>query len=282
MIKIADFASSAAALSLADYCKNQQLDVSVVVHSPEQAELWCAAEHQQQVMAELERFLVNPYADRYQAAAWDRAEVVSSATGSAGLSGYWRQLWANGGWFTHFVWLSSLLVYGWQQIDPWSAIAALQLKPELGVSIEQGWRWFTPGWLHFSASHLVFNLIWVWYLLGPLEQKLGRFVAISLSLLVLLLSNMTQFMVVDSHFGGMSGLVYGLFGFYWICGLLKPHWGLQISTGLIGFMLIWLLIGFFDLLWIAMANWAHLAGLLTGMVAAAVLTSLNKLLTLKR
>ncbi len=56
MIKIGDFASSAAALSLADYCKNQQLNVSVVVHSAEQAELWCAPEHAQQVLAELERF----------------------------------------------------------------------------------------------------------------------------------------------------------------------------------------------------------------------------------
>ena len=56
MIKLAEFASSAAALSLADYCKNQQLDVSVVVHSAQQAELWCAPEHAEQVMAELERF----------------------------------------------------------------------------------------------------------------------------------------------------------------------------------------------------------------------------------
>ncbi|MBU1620276.1 MAG: rhomboid family intramembrane serine protease [Gammaproteobacteria bacterium] len=282
MIKIGDFASSAAALSLADYCKNQQLDVSVVVHSAEQAELWCASEHAELVVAELERFLLNPYADRYQAAAWDRAEVVDSGTGSAGLSGYWQQLWVNGGWFCHLVWLSTLLVYGWQQVDPWSALAALQLKPELGLSLEQGWRWFTPGWLHFSGSHLVFNLIWVWYLLGPLELKSGRVVAISLTLLVLLFSNLAQFVMVGAHFGGMSGLVYGLFGFYWICGWLKPNWGLQISTGLIGFMLIWLVIGFFDLLWISMANWAHLAGLLTGMFCAVLLVVANKVLTVQR
>ena len=282
MIKIAEFTSSAAALSLADYCKNQQLDVSAVVHSADQAELWCAPQHAQQVEAELERFLMDPYADRYQAAAWDRAEVVDSGTGSAGLSGYWQQLWAKGGWFCHLVWLSALLVYGWQQINPWSALAALQLQPQLGVSPEQGWRWFTPGWLHFSASHLVFNLIWVWYLLGPLELKLGRIVAISLTLIVLLLSNLTQFLIVDAHFGGMSGLVYGLFGFYWICGLLKPKWGLQISPALVGFMLIWLLIGFFDLLWISMANWAHLAGLVAGILYALLLIGVSKALTVQR
>lgn len=282
MIKLAEFASSAAALSLADYCKNQQLDVSVVVHSAQQAELWCAPEHAEQVMAELERFLSDPDAQRYQAAAWDRAEVPASELGSASLSGYWQQLWAQGGWFTHLVWLSALLVYGWQQLEPWSALAALQLQPQLGVSPQQGWRWFTPGWLHFSASHLIFNLIWVWYLLGPLELKLGRFVAISLSLIVLLLSNLLQFVVVDANFGGMSGLVYGLFGFYWICGWLKPSWGLQISHGLVGFMLIWLLIGFFDLLWISMANWAHLAGLVAGMLCAAVLVILSKALTVQR
>lgn len=282
MIKIGDFASAAAALSLADYCKNQQLDVSVVVHSAEQAELWCAPEHQAQVLAELESFLLNPYADRYQAAAWDRAEIVLSGTGSAGLSGYWQQLWAKGGWFCHLVWLSVLLVYGWQQIAPMAALSALQLKPELGLSLEQGWRWFTPGWLHFSASHLVFNLIWVWYLLGPLELKLGRISAISLTLVVLLVSNLVQFLMVDAHFGGMSGLVYGLFGFYWICGWLRPGWGLQVSSGLVGFMLVWLLIGFFDLLWISMANWAHLAGLVAGIVSALVLIAATKVLTASR
>ena len=282
MIKIAEFASSAAALSLADYCKNQHLDVSVVVHSAQQAELWCAPEHAELVAAEVNRFLMDPYADRYQAAAWERAEVVVSGTGSAGLSGYWQQLWTKGGWFTHLIWLSALLVYGWQQMDPWSALATLQLQPQLGLSTEQGWRWFTPAWLHFSGSHLVFNLIWVWYLLGPLELKLGRIIAISLTLIVLLLSNLVQFLVVDANFGGMSGLVYGLFGFYWICGLLKPRWGLQISPALVGFMLIWLLIGFFDLLWISMANWAHLAGLAAGMLCAVVLIAVNKALTAQR
>jgi GlpG protein len=282
MIKIGDFASSAAALSLADYCKNQHLDVSVVVHSAQQAELWCAPEHAEQVLAELERFLLNPYADRYQAAAWDRAEVVESGTASAGLSGYWQQLWAKGGWFSHLVWLSALLVYGWQQLDPWAALNALQLKAGAGVVAGQGWRWFTPGWLHFSASHLVFNLIWVWYLLGPLELKLGRIVAIVLTLLVLFLSNLAQFVMVDAHFGGMSGLVYGLFGFYWICGLIKPNWGLHISHSLIGFMLVWLVIGFFDLLWISMANWAHLAGLGAGMLCALLLIAAEKLLTAQR
>lgn len=282
MIKIADFASSAAALSLADYCKNQHLDVSVVVHSAQRAELWCAPEHAQQVALEVEGFLQNPYADRYQAAAWDRAEVVDSGAGQVGLSGYWQQLWANGGWFSHAVWLSALLVYGWQQVAPWQALQALQLKAELGLSVAQGWRWFSPGWLHFSASHLVFNLIWVWYLLGPLELKLGRIVAIGLTVLVLFLSNAAQFFMQDSHFGGMSGLVYGLFGFYWICGWLKPNWGLQISGALIGFMLLWLLIGFFDLLWISMANWAHLAGLVAGMLVAFLLIGSQKLLTAQR
>ena len=133
--------------------------------------------------------------------------------------------------------------------------------------MQQGWRWFTPGWLHFSGSHLVFNLIWVWYLLGPLELKLGRIVAISLTLLVLFFSNLTQFLMIDANFGGMSGLVYGLFGFYWICGLLKPNWGLHISN---------------DLLWISMANWAHLAGLLMGMLCALLLIAANKALTVQR
>ena len=65
--------------------------------------------------------------------------------------------------------------------------------------------------------------------------------------------------------------MYGLFGYFWLAGRLNPGQGLHISNGLAGFMLLWLLLGFFDLLWVSMANWAHLGGLVTGLLWAWLL-----------
>jgi GlpG protein len=88
---------------------------------------------------------------------------------------------------------------------------------------------------------------------------------LNVTLSVALISNAAQYFMVNPNFGGLSGVVYGLFGYFWIAGRLNPAQGLSISPGLVGFMLLWLLLGFFDVLWVSMANWAHLGGLLAGM-----------------
>ncbi|WP_419569644.1 rhomboid family intramembrane serine protease [Rheinheimera sp.] len=270
MIKLLEIHSVQAAQLFASYCHSLKLQVSVVVQSAQQAELWCDEQQQAEVEQLWLEFIQQPGHPRYQAAAWQQAEPALSS-GRSGLSGYWQQLWAQGGVLTHLIWLAAVLVFGWQQLAPWQAVSALQLQADYGLSLAQGWRWLTPAWLHFSGAHLVFNLIWVWYLLGPVEKRSGKLLATALVLAALLPSHLLQFVLAGSNFGGLSGLVYGLFGFYWICGWLKPAWGYQLSPGLIGFMLLWLVIGFADLLWIPMANWAHLGGLLGGMGLAAVL-----------
>ncbi len=70
-------------------------------------------------------------------------------------------------------------------------------------------------------------------------------------------------------FGGMSGVVYGLFGYIWMKARFQPELGLGISSRTIGFMMICFflcmapgarfLIG-------GVANMAHAGGLITGML----------------
>ena len=74
--------------------------------------------------------------------------------------------------------------------------------------------------------------------------------------------------MVGPNFGGLSGVVYGLLGFCWIHSFLNPNKPALVSTAIVGFMLIWLVLGFADVLFVGMANWAHLGGLLSGMVFA--------------
>ena len=69
-------------------------------------------------------------------------------------------------------------------------------------------------------------------------------------------------------FGGLSGVVYGLLGFCWIYSALNPKQPALVTTAIVGFMLVWLVLGFADVLFVGMANWAHLGGLVSGMAFA--------------
>ena len=264
MNKFAQLNSAQAAQLFAAYCTAQGLEVSAVVLRADLAELYGALEQQQQIEQEFQRFIAEPSHPRYQSAAW-QVSAVSDATSSAlpavNVGQFIRQAPV-----TALVLLACLLVYLWQQIDWRSSAALLQL-----TNPAQPWRWFTPMLLHFSLTHLVFNLAWWLYLGRQFEQRLGSATLLGITLFIALLSNTAQLIMVNPQFGGLSGVVYGLFGYFWITGIINPAQRLHISNGLVGFMLLWLVLGFFDVLWVSMANWAHLGGLVAGMFCAWLL-----------
>ncbi|MDF5668386.1 rhomboid family intramembrane serine protease, partial [Vibrio parahaemolyticus] len=69
------------------------------------------------------------------------------------------------------------------------------------------------------------------------------------------------------NLGGLSGVVYALLGYLWILGYRLPHLGLPLPKPIIVFMLVWLVLGFVQP-FMAIANTAHLVGLLSGMAIA--------------
>ena len=72
----------------------------------------------------------------------------------------------------------------------------------------------------------------------------------------------------DVIIGGLSGVLYGLLGHCWIYQRLAPNAAYRLPPGVLVMMLAWLLIcmtGIFELLQFgAIANAAHVGGLLTG------------------
>lgn len=58
----------------------------------------------------------------------------------------------------------------------------------------QWWRFFTPAILHFSVLHIVFNMLWLWYLGAMVEIKQGRFRMVMLFALTALVSNAAQYL----------------------------------------------------------------------------------------
>ncbi|BDX04547.1 rhomboid family intramembrane serine protease GlpG [Planctobacterium marinum] len=229
----------------------------------------------------LQQFLQNPNAREFQQVAWQNSEPVSLNGPGTGLS-LTRvfELLRNAPVSASLLFIAlaiHTMVFLLGQVEifdrlyfmPWSEV----------TNSGEYWRLLTPTLMHFSALHLIFNLAWWWTLGKDIEAKFGATGLILLYLATGLLSNYTQFLVSGPGFGGLSGVVYGLFGFVWWCGWLRPQWGLSLSKPLVGFMLLWLLIGFADVLWINMANTAHLTGLVCGCMSALLITRFGRVKT---
>ncbi|MBB5187212.1 GlpG protein [Zhongshania antarctica] len=140
------------------------------------------------------------------------------------------------------------------------------------------WRVITPAFLHFGLMHIVFNALWLWELGGMIERRQGAVRILGLVLLVAAGSNIAQAMTGVSLFGGMSGVIYGLLGYIVVWNRLRPATPFPLVKGVAAVMLVWLLVcmaGFTELLGLgAVANTAHLSGLVLGLIlglAAALL-----------
>ncbi|HFF2750730.1 TPA: rhomboid family intramembrane serine protease, partial [Vibrio cholerae] len=96
---------------------------------------------------------------------------------------------------------------------------------------------------------------------------LGSVRLIKLFVVSAIISGAGQYWVEGANFGGLSGVVYALAGYLWILGQRAPQLGLSIPRSLMGFMLIWLVLGYVQP-FMAIANTAHLAGLISGVVLA--------------
>jgi GlpG protein len=128
----------------------------------------------------------------------------------------------------------------------------------------QVWRLFTPVFLHFGLLHILFNMLWMRDLGTMLERRLGTLQLLLIVLGIGILSNLAQYQVSGPNFGGMSGVVYGLLGYIWIRGRMDPECGLFLHPSTVMMMLIWLLIGYTNIL--PMANTVHTVGLTSGVV----------------
>ena len=142
----------------------------------------------------------------------------------------------------------------------------------------QLWRLITPAFLHFGLMHIVFNALWLWELGGMIERRQGAVRILGLVLLIAAGSNIAQAMTGVSLFGGMSGVIYGLLGYIVVWNRLRAATPFPLVRGVAVVMVAWLLLcmaGFTELLGLgAVANTAHLSGLVLGLIlglAAALL-----------
>lgn len=129
----------------------------------------------------------------------------------------------------------------------------------------QVWRLFTPMLIHFNIFHILFNMLWLKDLGNVIENKKGSIYFLSLVLVIAGISNVAQFFQSGPLFGGMSGVVYGLFGYLWMKSKFDFAFGMQLNKHVIIMMLLWFVICLTG--WVGpIANTAHGVGLLVGVI----------------
>ena len=135
----------------------------------------------------------------------------------------------------------------------------------------QWWRLISPILIHFSFAHLAFNCLWIYVLGEKIERIDSKSAFVFLVLISSICSNFLQYYWTNSsYFGGLSGVIYGLLGYCMILEMESENDRYGLPPALYIFMIVWLLLGFFEVLDMfgfgKVANFAHLGGLVSGMM----------------
>ncbi len=252
--------------SLADYLSHRGLQCELT-QSEIGITLWLADESRiGEAEPEIKRFLQDPYHPRYAEASWQSGAPNSRIDYSAGHHSLTAHFLMQAGPVTLMVMALCVGLYGLQFIGL-NLYQALSFHPDLSqLNGWQIWRFVTPAFLHFSPLHLIFNLMWWWYLAGLVERELGSSKLLTLLLVGAVIPNLLEYLASGPDFGGLSAVVNTLVGYCWILGRRQPAGGVQLQDGIFGFMLVWLVLGFMNVLGFNTANLAHTGGLLVGLI----------------
>lgn len=138
----------------------------------------------------------------------------------------------------------------------------------------QWWRLVSPAFLHFGFLHLLFNSLALWELGRRLEFVLPAGWYAVVLLVTAVAANLAQFWLSGPGiFGGLSGVIFGLFGaiavLYWRSRspVLKLPQGLYVLAG-VSLVILPFVLEMFN---VHVANGAHVGGLVAGVALALVI-----------
>lgn len=174
----------------------------------------------------------------------------------------------------------------WRGVYDWVVKKIKGEDPSIGegplfAKIREGevWRLISPVVLHSDLLHILFNMLWLWFLGRPIEQRIGPFRTLLLSLIVGIGSNTIQYLMSGPFFIGYSGIVTGLAGFIWMRERVASWEGYPLNKATILFLLFFIA-AIFVLQVVAfgiqiftshnfapnIANTAHIAGAVIGAI----------------
>jgi GlpG protein len=130
------------------------------------------------------------------------------------------------------------------------------------------WRLLTPIFIHMGLLHILFNMLWLKDLGSMIEARMGTLQLLLLVVVIGIGSNLGQNLVAGPDFGGMSGVIYGLFGFIWMRGKFDAASGLRLPQADVVMMVSWFFLCLFHII-PHVANGAHGFGFVMGLIWGA-------------
>ncbi|HAW29847.1 MAG TPA: rhomboid family intramembrane serine protease [Planctomycetaceae bacterium] len=303
MRKIGSLPSGQQAKLFEDYLLTTGVEIKVE-QSVDQWSIWVYDEDQiEHAKQELQEFSANPDAEKFQGAT-RKAEAIreskiknaaDSARKQVNVRDTWNQPFTSRCPVTSLLIGVSVVVYLFMQTNEYGG----QIRQALSISsfqtsgnmiryspylldIREGevWRLVTPIFIHFRGSgglplHLLFNCFMTYQLGGAIEGNRGSTKLLLLVLLAAIPSNLAQFYWAGPSFGGLSGVVYGMFGYMWMKSKFDPQSSFYVPPNMVVILIGW----FFLCMTGAMgsvANMAHAGGLGMGMLIGVGTTFLKQ------
>lgn len=173
------------------------------------------------------------------------------------------------------IYLGEMLIAGGTNIP---VVVLFHFGATFNPAIQQGewWRLLTAGFLHVSFTHILFNMVVMYFIGRLLEMTLGSWRYFSLFILAVIFGNLLGYGIGNMHIvsAGASGGIYGLFGAILVLGTLanwRGYWGQQAKT--IGLLMVLSLVtaifsSGIDLM-------AHIGGAIAGVLVTPLLVNTN-------
>jgi GlpG protein len=294
MRHIGSFANEAQARFFTDFLLSHDIRSQLEPEADRTWSVWIRDEDQiDEAQSALKRFQANPLAPEFQKA--PEAAARAREAEAEDLAKYRRRIRSGRSLFLKFggyavgpltftlmlvcVYVAIFSKLGGNEdwLRPWHISDPESPNQQFLGEVLQGqvWRLFTPIFIHYGPLHLIFNMLWFYQLGSMIEARQSSLFLLGFIALSAALSNVAQYHFAGPGFGGMSGVVYALAGYIWIRGKYDRASGLFLSAQNVVILVVWLVICYSGAVG-HIANAAHLAGLLTGMLwgaAAAFLAS---------
>ncbi len=120
-------------------------------------------------------------------------------------------------------------IAAWLYIDSHVGMSEILYGLFADVRSGQVWRLVTPVFMHGGFLHILFNLWWLKDLGTMIEHRQSTGFLVGFFFVCAITSNVAQYLLVGPYFVGMSGVVYGLFGYIWIRGRFDPGSGYGLT-----------------------------------------------------
>lgn len=177
----------------------------------------------------------------------------------------WRKTDRSPGVFTLGLIIISFVVYLVSIFVPNIGIQSLLYVEGTALGSEY-WRLITPIFVHHPIPlHLLCNMYWLYDLGSQIEKKKGSKFFITFVLLLAAVSNFANYLTLNERevLFGMSGVVFGLFGYIWIKCKYDPAENFRLDS-ISTIIMFGFFIACFTGLMGNIANTAHATGLLLG------------------